>query len=181
MRRECFALIAVVTLGCRTPRPCPHADATTTQWTLVTADGADVAIPAGWELRARASVDSAFDVYSRDHVLVVLVSMVRASEPDVSLRQALQRRLDEASAPGELRMSSQREGWWYDESVIESGRLVAACAVDYDAATPVAATPVAILATIRETNGRSLSRLRYEQAGGREMLCGIAASVRLTQ
>ncbi len=175
MTARVLALIAVATMACETPSACPRApQAAPVPLTQVTLDGAELTIPVGWDVRARAAVEPTFDVASRDGELVVVVSMVRSIEPDVSLRHALQRLLDEASAPAELRMNSQREGWWYDEAVTESGRLIAACAVDYE-------KDIAVLAVAHGATVHSISRQRYERAGGREMLCGIAASVRFTE
>lgn len=175
-------LLAIATMACGTSGPCPRtlaadgasSDAhTEIQWTEVATDYGEIAIPVGWHIRARQSPDPIFDLYSRDPELAVFALTVQFGGPETSMREALRRQLRDIGAPANLMLTTHRTKWQYGEAAMGPGRVFAACAVDYDAAEPVA-----VLAVARLMNSHSVSQRLYQEAGGREMLCGIAASAR---
>jgi hypothetical protein len=181
--RAALAFLLVASgVGCRAPEPCRLAADRESRvpWVGFVTDLGEISAPAGWQVSVRDSPEPVFDLYTANRELTVEVAILRAPDPEMSLREALQRHLD-GYARVVLTVNTQFDGWeitgrrgarpMYDEAMYEVGRLFAACALDYDAT-------VALVAVIREANSRSVSRRRYDEAGGREMLCRIAASVR---
>lgn len=103
--------------------------------------------------------------------MALTIAVVRApSDPDVTLLEEVTRRTVEAG--GVVLLNWQREPWAYDESVYGSGRVFAACAMDYEDGTNLA-----VLAMTGGDQHGQVAREDYERAGGRDLLCGIVASV----
>ena len=166
------ALLVLMAGACGTPRPC----AVHPRWTQVATEYGEIAIPTGWSVRASQSPDPLFDLYSPDPGLAVFVLPVQLQAAETTLEEALRRQLRSLGTPSSFTLISQAEGWQYAEVSIDARHVFTACAVRYEAGDPVAVLALTIL-----MSGDAIPKSLYDQAGGREMLCGVAASARRLQ
>lgn len=143
------------------------------QWSHVATDDGEIQMPLGWHIRVRVShIDPIFDLYSRDPFLAVFVLTVSQSRGEATLFAATERQLTGLGAPSAFRMEPQPEGWSYGEKIVSPGQVFAACAVNYGSAKARN-----VLAIARLMNAPAVSQKAYDAAGGRKLLCEIAASV----
>jgi len=166
-RRRCALLIGLVWLA-----SCCHSGAPATQsWSRIATMQGTIDIPAGWHLLVTRGPVPIFRMYSPDDELQVHVLAIRTRAYEPRPLDSIQRQLRDVGAPSEL-VLADAGGEWYGEVEVRPGRVFAACASVTTLAHP---RPVLALATNMDQG--HVSRARFAAAGGRALLCAIAASV----